>query len=287
MSDYGLLSDPYAWRSSANIPGGIPTGGYRQTDLLRPGPEPTGSERVSDWIRQYLPANALGDRIRSVAAPVISSFGPDYYDMGQNVARGGNPGMLAASLIPGMRPATKAVQAAAGAGENVLAGGIRMFRGSSEFSRPVGRREYWGSTSPDIANMYATAGKGGKKPTNPVVTEVEARFKNPLEIDARGEMFYELPATPETRRVAGDGERYSIDDIADFAKDAGHDGLVVRNVVDAPGYGDANPTTTVAALKRGTVFDPHTGNLIYSAVPAAFALSYPWLWGNEKGDLMR
>ena len=120
----------YDWRSSMDVPGGIPTGGYQPPNVLRQGPMPTGSERVSDWLQQYLPANVLGDRVRAVAAPVIASFGPDYYDMGQDVARGGNPGMLAASLIPGMRPATKAVQAAAGAGENVLVKGIRAYHGS-------------------------------------------------------------------------------------------------------------------------------------------------------------
>jgi hypothetical protein len=120
----------YDWRSNMDVPGGIPTGGYQPPNVLRQGPMPTGSERVSDWLQQYLPANVLGDRVRAVAAPVIASFGPDYYDMGQEVGRGGNPGMLAASLIPGMRPATKAVQAAAGAGENVLAKGIRAYHGS-------------------------------------------------------------------------------------------------------------------------------------------------------------
>jgi hypothetical protein len=128
MSDNVL--GQYDWRSNMDVPGGIPTGGYQPPNVLRQGPMPTGSERVSDWLQQYLPANVLGDRVRAVAAPVIASFGPDYYDMGQEVGRGGNPGMLAASLIPGMRPATKAVQAAAGAGENVLAKGIRAYHGS-------------------------------------------------------------------------------------------------------------------------------------------------------------
>lgn len=157
---------------------------------------------------------------------------------------------------------------------------LRIFRGDSEFGQGI-KGQYWGSTSPDVAAMYANAGKGGQLPQRPTITEAEARFKNPLVVDAGGALFSEIPATPATRRMMNDGgATHSIDDLAFEARHAGHDGLVVRNVMDGPGYADAPEATTVAALRRGTVFDPRTGQLIFSS--GFGGLPYDYLSGEDR-----
>ena len=101
------------WRSNMDVPGGLLSVGPRAPDTLRPGPAPTGSERVYDAIRGYLPTGHVYDRLAGGVAPVAAAFTTDAYDMGQDVAKGGNPAMLAMSLLPGAKPVAKAAQAAA------------------------------------------------------------------------------------------------------------------------------------------------------------------------------
>ena len=100
----------YDWRSNMDVPGGIPTGGYPARNVLAQGPMPTGSERAYDYIRGFLPQSYVWDRPANVLAQATAPFTTDAYDMGQEVARGGNPAMLAMSLLPGMKPAAKAAR---------------------------------------------------------------------------------------------------------------------------------------------------------------------------------
>jgi ribosomal protein S18 acetylase RimI-like enzyme len=111
----------------------------------------------------------------------------------------------------------------------------------------------WASSDPSIANSYAGIRE------NSAVLPLEFRFKNPLEIDAGGNDFFGV----KHDGIAG------TEYIAQSARNRGHDGLVIKNIMD-PGslYDEAPPlSTTYAALQRGTVYSPTTGDLLYSNAP--------------------
>jgi len=129
------------WRSNMDVPGGLLAVGPRAPDTLKPGPAPTGSERVYDAIRGYLPTGHVYDRLAGGVAPVAAAFTTDAYDIGQDYAKTGRPAMLAMSLLPGAKPVAKAAQAAAWAGKSALgkkAGiepmkkTVRLFHGTTE-----------------------------------------------------------------------------------------------------------------------------------------------------------
>lgn len=141
---------------------------------------------------------------------------------------------------------------------------LRGFHGNTGYG--LENEMYWGSSNRDVANAYSqdrsrfTNTQAG--PSGRYVQEAEFRFKNPKEIDAQGRRYDNLP--------------HGLDDpefVAMDALDAGHDGLILRNIVDPPLNGTAPVADTYAALKRGTVFDPKTGRLIFSNPEEAAPLS--------------
>lgn len=109
MSGYGLLDDPYAWRS--NMDAKPP-----RRDLLAPGPETT----AHDWLRDKIygalggkPENAwAADKLGTVAAFSPLGLATGAYDGGQELARTAQPGALAMALMPGTKPVGAAAKAA-------------------------------------------------------------------------------------------------------------------------------------------------------------------------------
>lgn len=124
-------------------------------------------------------------------------------------------------------------------------------------------RTFWGSSDRDVAAAYADPTNGRwreKTGATPYMKDVEFRFQNPKTVDAKGEWFDSLPG--------GEPE-----DIARRARSQGHDGLILKNVIDPPYYEPARPADTIAALNRGTVYDRNTGKLIFSNPEEASPLS--------------
>ena len=137
---------------------------------------------------------------------------------------------------------------------------LRGYRGSATNAQHyMGGDEVWASSSPAVASEYALNPwfRMGRDPSSdvPNVTPMEFRFKNPQEINAKGKSYADIDM-PE--------------DLARRAREAGHDGLVIRNIVDPPASGTfasdgaLAPQTTIAALQRGTVYSPLTGDLLYA-----------------------
>lgn len=133
--------------------------------------------------------------------------------------------------------------------------------------------DLWGTTSQPLAREYAYDDRsfGGarrwrERPENPAVYDVQARFENPLVVDAEGRRYNRLPS-----------ERGGYREPEDFipkAREAGHDGIIFKNIIDPPMNGDAPLADTFAALKRGTVYDKKTGQLLFengqnASVPGA------------------
>lgn len=161
-----------------------------------------------------------------------------------------------------------------GQGDNVFRG----YRGSISNDKPFG--QWWASSDPEVAGLYAEAHKKNSaldrylKGVNPELVDNERiipsefRFSNPLVVDAGG---------ADWNRVPYNGRTLTTDGVMDSARTAGHDGVVIRNVIDDPGttYYSGKPQDTIAAIKPGTVYSPLTGELLYAnaktgaAVPLA------------------
>jgi len=166
------------------------------------------------------------------------------------------------------RPEGAAVNAAGErqGGEGLLKRLMSMFRGASAeplrgyrgdiYAERRNPNMYWAATDPAIASDYAMVGGSSRQPGySPNVQPAEFRFKNPLEIDAQGSSWEKVPSPYGTT---------STDEIATLAQNAQHDGVVFRNVHDPIGDVDGQVGTTIAALKRGTVYSPMTGELLFA-----------------------
>ena len=129
---------------------------------------------------------------------------------------------------------------------------IRGYRGSNQ-ARPTDapRSKYWASTSPEVASGYATSPYGFDAPN---VTPANFNFENPMTVDAGGSYWAQIPHN---------GGTTTTDNLARLAEVNGHDGLIVRNVVDEMAGNDL-PADSILALKRGTVTSPTTGEVLFS-----------------------
>ena len=149
------------------------------------------------------------------------------------------------------------------------AGSNTFYRGVTRPDQPlapVDEPTWWASSSPRVASEYA--GHDGA-----AVFPSEARFQNPLEVDARGANFIDIPF---------EGERRVSDWIANEARARGHDGVIFRNLVDAPSMGA--PSDVIAAVKRGTIYSPMTGEQLFANAKSGAALPLT-ADGGEQQDI--
>ena len=147
--------------------------------------------------------------------------------------------------------------AAIGAGVVEGAKPIRAYRGF-ETIRPKHGNEskaMFSSSDPMTAGTYAD-GMGNGSFENGAMMPLDLNFKNPMTIDAQGSRWTQIPDGP--------GYTTSTDHLAERARQRGHDGLIVRNVLDSLSARDLSPADTYVALKRGTVTSPLTGETLFS-----------------------
>jgi hypothetical protein len=167
-----------------------------------------------------------------------------------------------------------ALPAIANASEPVTA---RVYRGAMQEEKwpPVdGRNDtFWSSSNPSVADLYSGSGSIGN-PTGwatqdlasdiiPSVTPANVSFRNPLEINKGGTPipFNDIPF---------EGKNLWSEELAQLARQRGHDGLVLHNVQDG---GWPPPTgTTYAALQPGTVKSATTGETLFSNPPSPTGL---------------
>lgn len=164
----------------------------------------------------------------------------------------------------------------------------KVYRGASRDEQwPPSSYEgkaFWASDNRDAASAYAgtpgdnavtnwlidTQGFDQARIPKGHITPAEIAFQKPLVLDAKGGQWGNIKV----------GNRnYYTDQLADLAREFGHDGLVVRNVVD-----DAPAGTTYAALQPGTVRSATTGETLFSnpkeAAPAGLLAT------DQKNDSM-
>ena len=166
--------------------------------------------------------------------------------------------------------------AVAGAEANKPMRAYRGYGGRSEdeaFLYPE-RDMLFASSDPHTAATYANSAPNGDPvlsrygiSTQGAVAPLEMNFENPLRVDAQGSVWDQIPFN---------GKSWSTtDEIANLARERGHDGLILDNVRD--GIGTAGnylpPASTYVALKRGTVTSPLTGETLFSD-------GLPSIWGN-------
>jgi hypothetical protein len=131
--------------------------------------------------------------------------------------------------------------------------GIRAYRGVMTDAPNYGeRKEMFASSNPRVADDYASL--DGNFDYGAMLP-LDMRFKNPMQVDAKGERWTSIPF---------DGGTTTTEHLARKARDSGHDGLIVNNVVDAHSARGDIPATTYAALQRGTVYSPLTGELLFA-----------------------
>lgn len=136
----------------------------------------------------------------------------------------------------------------------------RAYRGSpiGETWAPEGslpNRTFWASDSRRVADFCAS-----DRGVGPNVVPADITFRNPLIVDAGGNEWASIPWGSGTT---------GTDELAELARERGHDGLIVRNVRDMIDGGPA--ATTFAAVRPNTVRSALTRQRIYSGAAAAGA----------------
>lgn len=90
-----------------------------------------------------------------------------------------------------------------------------------------------------VATTYSKDDYLGGKGSNPVVQAFYLRILNPLEVDAKGEPWMQIPF---------EGGVYTTNDLAGLAKRGGHDGLIIRNVEDNVNDEELAPADVIVTL---------------------------------------
>lgn len=121
-------------------------------------------------------------------------------------------------------------------------------------------KPFFMSSSPEVAGTYAGTFSNGlddlTQPAAGSVAPMQPNFKNPMVVDAQGRAWNDIPFN---------GNWIDSNALTYLARDAGHDGLVIKNVTDHLGApGSVAPADTYVALKRGTVTSPLTGETLFS-----------------------
>jgi len=156
---------------------------------------------------------------------------------------------------------------------------------------PEDHRTFWGSSAPEVANTYAGLRPNGDidKIVAPRIEEVGGRqavapadfnFSNPMTVDAGGAQWDRIPFENKTWATS--------DQLAQIARDRGHDGLILNNILDSAfAFGDHTPGNTYAALKRGTVTSPLTGETLFSdtGLPSIWGSAAPSQPASPQGQL--
>jgi hypothetical protein len=239
-------------------------------------PQLTPGMALWNYIRNSVPAQlgAAGQMAQSVAQPFTNLFGN-----GGQEFWGGPQNPQAAQDMRNALLATYAGSALNPAEDGALNAGLKVYRGSPtpEIWPPNpevhGNNAFWASSDPKVSATYADRGISNSLPN---IMPAEADFKNPLVVDARGEGWGQIPIghkanVEATNHLPTDREAVSSDYLAMLARAAGHDGLVINNVLDELGpahgglwSGKPKPATTIAALQPGTVKSPLTGETLFS-----------------------
>jgi hypothetical protein len=122
--------------------------------------------------------------------------------------------------------------------------------------------EMWSTDDPGVASTYANVGVDGQPYNNDgyvgAVAPVEHNFQNPLVVDAKGQNWAQIhfPQISDWNT--------STDELAKWAREKGHDGLVVNNVSDTMGTLKHTPRTSIASLQPNTARSPLTGETLFS-----------------------
>ena len=146
---------------------------------------------------------------------------------------------------------------------------------------------FWASSDPSVAETYTNPHRADAAPH---VMPAETRFQNPMVVDAEGRSWNNVPY--REKWYAPIKSRLSTDNLADIARERGHDGLVVNNVRDSGGTppwanqsADSPIATTYAALKPGTVFSPLTGEQLFANPKEAAPLGLLASGGSENAPI--
>lgn len=223
-------------------------------DTLKPGPAPTGRDKIFDALYGALggkPANRwAADKLTSAIDFGTLGMLTGAYDGGRELAETGRPGALAMALMPGAKVARPAVEAA----ETATRQGIRAYRGIDQGRPRHGSSEsMWASSNPRVADAYANEAYEFNKGA---VMPVDMKFSNPMTVDAKGNHW---------TNIEHNGDTVSTEDLARIARQNGHDGLIIDNVIDTNSKREfQSPATSYAALNRGTTYSPLTKELLYT-----------------------
>jgi hypothetical protein len=94
-------------------------------------------------------------------------------------------------------------------------------------------------------------------------------LENPLVVDAGGNGWNDVPAPQQIKDEWGDPDKtIQIDELAQWAREQGHDGLIVRDVMDQHGDGDQyvafEPTQIKSAVNNNGQYDAANPDIRYS-----------------------
>jgi hypothetical protein len=122
-----------------------------------------------------------------------------------------------------------------------------LYHGSTkdinDFRRGRDNRAFWAAEDTNVANSYAGDREGA------VIYPLNMKMENPLVHDAESASWMDLTYN---------GERLSTDDLADIAQEAGHDGLIIKNIrdMDTDDGGDV-PSDHYAVFDSANIRSPN------------------------------
>ena len=147
-------------------------------------------------------------------------------------------------------------------------GNIKTFRTTNE----NGTGGLYLTTNRSVAESYA--GNSGE------VYENYVNIRRPLIVDADG-AYYDDISTPSEmigNKYALGGKTVDTNAIAAFAREAGYDGVIIRNVREAGGFGDdiiAFHSNQIKSIDNVGTFDKRKDNVMYSSRRKRTATSTP------------
>lgn len=240
-------------------------------------PQPTPGEAVWNYIKNSVPSQLGAARhlAQSVAQPFTNLFGnggQEFWSGPQDPQAAHDMSNALLTMYAGSAVNPAEATAAKVASEPLA---MRGYRGTywDDFQRAKGAARpngaYWASDNPAVANHYA-GDPATAEPGSPIAehglsrtTPADFNFNNPLVVDAAHNQWDEIPLSqPALRHLdlsTQSGGITNADTLAKVGREAGHDGLVIRNVLD-----EGPLATTIAALRPGTVKSPLTGETLFS-----------------------
>ncbi|HHU21763.1 MAG TPA: hypothetical protein GXZ51_04905, partial [Acholeplasma sp.] len=139
------------------------------------------------------------------------------------------------------------------ASEFIKAQGTPVYHGGSKVLSPEDFRDAIKSSYADERGaLFTSSDKQVSEMFGKQSTELYPKLKNPLIIDAKKNNYYEIPIPKELRKDFHSSMKTTdTDSLVEIAQERGHDGVIIKNVIEGAGeYDPADARNVIIGLKK-------------------------------------